>query len=69
LAPVITSTPPRNSFARIVLPASRLRAGAINSARTGDSSISGSMRCFELRFAMSTVGDTAIIGPGAWWMT
>jgi len=26
------------------------------------------MRCFELRFAISTVGCTAIIGPGAWWM-
>ena len=69
LAPVITSTPPRNSLARMVLPASRERAGAINAFNTGDSSISGSMRCFELRLAISTVGETAIMGPGAWWIT
>jgi hypothetical protein len=35
----------------------------------GLSSISGSIRCRELRFASSTVGCTASIGPGAWWMT
>ena len=48
---------------------SRLRAGEISSLRVGDSSISGSIRCLELRLAISTVGDTAIIGPGAWWIT
>jgi hypothetical protein len=52
-----------------VLPESRERAGAINSASAADSSISGSIRCFELRLAISTVGQTAIIGPGAWWIT
>lgn len=35
---------------------------------SGLSSISGSIRCRELRFASSTVGLTASIGPGAWWM-
>jgi hypothetical protein len=30
-----------------------------------DSSMSGSTRCFELRFAISTVGWTDMIGPGA----
>lgn len=65
----MTSTPPRNSLARMVLPESRERAGAIRSASTADSSISGSIRCLELRLAISTVGQTAIMGPGAWWMT
>ena len=64
-APVITSTPPRNSLARIVFPESRARAGAISSDNAADSSISGSIRCLELRLAISTVGQTAIIGPGA----
>jgi hypothetical protein len=50
----------------MVLPESRDRAGDINSRSAGDSSIKGSMRCLELRLAMSTVGHTAIIGPGAW---
>jgi hypothetical protein len=27
------------------------------------------MRCLELRLASSTVGATAIIGPGAWWIS
>ena len=31
--------------------------------------ISGSIRYFELRLAISTVGCTGIIGPGVWWMT
>lgn len=53
----------------MVLPESRERAGAISSASAADSSISGSIRCFELRLAISTVGHTAIIGPGAWWIT
>lgn len=53
----------------MVLPESRERAGAMSSQSTGDSSISGSMRCLELRLAISTVGHTAIIGPGAWWIT
>ena len=53
----------------MVLPESRERAGAISSASAVDSSISGSMRCLLLRLAISTVGHTAIMGPGAWWMT
>ena len=35
----------------------------------GISMISGSMRRFELRLAISTDGCTDIIEPGAWWMT
>ena len=69
MAPVITSTPPWNSLVRMVLPESRLRAGAMRSATAGVSSRSASMRCLEARLAISTVGQTAIIGPGAWWMT
>jgi hypothetical protein len=51
-----------------VLPESRDRGSRTSFRSTSDSSINGSMRCFELRFAISTVGCTAIIGPGAWWM-
>ncbi len=53
----------------MVLPESRERAGAMRSASADDSSINGSIRCFEFRLAISTVGQTAIMGPGAWWMT
>jgi hypothetical protein len=53
----------------MVLPESRERAGEISSLSAADSSISGSILCLELRLAMSTVGHTAIIGPGAWWIT
>ncbi len=60
--------PPANSLDSIVLPASRDRAGLTRSRRSGLSSISGSIRWRELRFASSTVGWTASIGPGAWWM-
>jgi len=60
--------PPANSFDSMVLPASRERAGLTRSRRAALSSISGSMRWRELRFASSTVGCTASIGPGAWWM-
>ena len=69
LAPVMISTPPGNSLLSTVLPLSRERRSFTRSRRTSLSSISGSMRCFELRFASSTVGATAIIGPGAWWIT
>jgi hypothetical protein len=48
-----------------VLPLSRERRSLTRSRRTSLSSISGSIRCLELRFASSTVGATAIIGPGA----
>ncbi len=61
--------PPANSFDSMVLPASRERAGLTRSLSAGLSSISGSMRWRELRLASSTVGWTASIGPGAWWMT
>ena len=64
-APVITSTPPGNSFERTVLPESRERGSLTSVCRTPDSSIRGSTLCFELRLAISTVGCTAIIGPGA----
>ena len=60
--------PPANSFDSIVLPASRERAGLTRSRSSGLSSISGSIRWRELRLASSTVGWTASIGPGAWWM-
>ena len=65
-APVITSTPPGNSFERTVFPESRDRGLCTRTRSTSDSSISGSTRCFELRLAISTVGCTAIIGPGDW---
>jgi hypothetical protein len=60
--------PPANSFESMVLPASRERAGNTLSRSAGLSSISGSMRCREFRLASSTVGCTASIGPGAWWI-
>src|ERR671918_1704452 len=69
LAPVRISTPPGNSLDSTVLPLSRERRSFTRSRRTSLSSISGSIRCLELRLASSTVGATAIIGPGAWWMT
>ena len=65
MAPVITRMPPGNSFDSTVLPESRDRAGATFSRKLGLSSISGSMRCCENRFASSTDGCTASIGPGA----
>jgi hypothetical protein len=68
-APVMTRTPPGNSFARTVLPESRERGSLTSLRRTSDSSIRASILCFEFRFAISTVGWTAIIGPGAWWIT
>ena len=61
--------PPENSFDSMVLPASRERAGFTLSLSAALSSISGSMRWRELRLASSTVGCTASIGPGAWWIT
>jgi hypothetical protein len=60
--------PPANSFDSIVFPASRERAGLTRSRSSGLSSISGSIRWCELRLASSTVGWTASIGPGAWWI-
>ena len=68
LAPVSTSCPPGKRLASTVLPLSRDRAGATIFRSSALSSISGSMRCCELRLASSTVGCTARIGPGAWWM-
>jgi hypothetical protein len=65
----MTSTPPGNSFDRTVLPESRERGLFTSSRSTSLSSISGSMRCFELRLASSTVGCTTIIGPGDLWIT
>ena len=62
------STPPGKSFESCVLPLSRDRAGRTSSRSAGLSSISGSMRWREFRLASSTVGCTASIGPGAWWM-
>ena len=68
-APVMIRMPPANSFDSIVLPASRDRAGLTLSRSSGLSSISGSIRWREFRFANSTVGWTASIGPGAWCIT
>ena len=65
LAPVATSTPPGNSFARIVLPESRSRGSETRSASTDVFSISGAILCRENRLASSTVGSTSIAGPGA----
>ena len=64
----MTKMPPGNSLLRTVLPLSRDLDGLTNLLRTEQSSISGPMRCFELRFAISVVGWTHIIGPGAMWM-
>ena len=61
--------PPANSFDSIVLPESLDRAGLTRLRSAALSSISGSMRWREFRLANSTVGWTASIGPGAWWMT
>ena len=68
-APVSTSTPPGKLFESTVLDPSRSRGWLTLRRRRGQSSINGSIRCREFRFAISTVGDTAIIGPGAWSMT
>lgn len=43
-------------------------SGPTRSSSSGLSSISGSIRCLEFRLASSTVGCTASIGPGAWWI-
>jgi phage terminase large subunit GpA-like protein len=51
-APVMTSTPPGNSFERTVLPESLLRAGATRALSSGTSSSCGSIRWRELRLAM-----------------
>ena len=48
-----------------MLPLSRERGELTRSLRARQSSINGSIRWRELRLAISTVGDTAIIGPGA----
>ncbi len=69
LAPVSTRMPPGNSLDSIEFPASRDRAGLTRSRSAGLSEISGSSRPREARLAISTVGSTASIGPGAWWMT
>ena len=61
--------PPWYSFENIVFPESRARAGAILSARHGVSLIKLSSRCLLKRFAISTVGCTHNIGPGAWSIT
>ena len=66
LAPVRTRMPPGNSLDSIELPASRDRAGLTRSRSAGLSEISGSSRPREVRLAISTVGNTASIGPGAW---
>ena len=68
-APVSTRMPPGNSLDSIELPASRERAGLTRSFSAGLSSISGSIRPRDVRLAISTVGSTASIGPGAWWIT
>ena len=69
LAPVNTNCPPGKRFASTVFPESLERAGATIFRSASLSSIRGSMRCCELRFASSTVGWTARMGPGAWCMT
>jgi hypothetical protein len=61
--------PPGNPFDSIELPMSRERAGCTRSFSAGLSSISGLIRPREVRLAISTVGSTASIGPGAWWIT
>ena len=61
--------PPGNSFDSMVLPESRERAGRTRLRSAALSSISGSILWREFRLASSTVGWTASIGPGAWWIT
>ena len=68
-APVNSRIPPRYSLANIVFPESRLLAGAIFCAKHGVSLIKLSSRCLLKRFAISTVGCTHNIGPGAWSIT
>ena len=67
-APVRISCPPGNRLPRMVLPLSLDRDGITSARRSGLSSISGSIRCCDRRFARSTVGWTARNGPGARWM-
>jgi hypothetical protein len=69
LAPVSNMIPPLNSLLNIVFPLSRLRLGAIFAAKHGVSVIMLSSRCLLSRFAISTVGCTQSIGPGAWSIT
>jgi len=64
-APVNNMIPPLNSLLNIVLPESLDLAGAILAARHGVSVIMLSSRCLLRRFAISTVGCTHNIGPGA----
>ena len=65
LDPTIAINPPLNSFNNVVFPESLDLASFTLSRNTGDSSINGSKRVFELSLAMSTVGNTANVGPGA----
>src|SRR2546428_342408 len=69
LAPVMISTPPSNSFTWTVFPLSRDRGSATRSRSAGVDSIIGASRCLLTRFAVSTVGCTISIGPGARWIT
>jgi hypothetical protein len=62
---VITKIPPGYSLAKSVFPESLLLAGAINSFKQGVSLIKLSSLCFDKRLAISTVGCTSNIGPGA----
>ena len=57
--------PPGNSFINIVLPLSRERGLFIFSRSAGQFSIAGSIRILDVRLAVSVVGFTISIGPGA----
>ena len=61
--------PPLNSLLNIVFPESLALAGAIFAAKHGVSVIMLSSRCLLNRLAISTVGCTHNIGPGAWSIT
>ena len=69
LAPASSMMPPENSLLKRVFPESLLRAGAIFSDRHGVSVIIDSSRCLLSRLAISIVGCTHNIGPGAWSIT
>ena len=64
-APVSINTPPGNSLSSIVLPLSLDLGSLTLSRKIGQFSIAGSIRIFELRLDVSTVGLTISIGPGA----
>ena len=65
----LDEVPHDQSIVVICAKGARALAGAIFSAKQGVSVIIDSSRCLLKRFAISTVGCTHSIGPGAWSIT